>query len=341
MPPFITPLAVDTWDASYRWREGGRLRDLTIDATWERVADALAGTSDGDYRRDLIDAFSSWQLLLDDRILAEAGTGGWNGNDDMFVAVLNIAAFVRAPCTPRASIDLPAIERIAALAVRALDDAATWHPTPPPLRFGIGVMGVADALSLMNIQYENPLSRNIAMRVSRALAHGCLAASVDLAQVRGPHTPCDGAWRQRAAERGMPEGLIEKSVRFGLRHTALTAIAPRKKLARFANCVADALDPLGGDRDSTSAHVAANGYATNVRRHLLGAVAEPGPDRFANVVSQLELRGAMQPWIDARIDYPVRVLVPPDEAAVRAWSALAADLELGPFTWSMHAASPA
>jgi ribonucleoside-diphosphate reductase alpha chain len=30
--------AVEIWDAAFRWREQGQLRDLTIDDTWARVA---------------------------------------------------------------------------------------------------------------------------------------------------------------------------------------------------------------------------------------------------------------------------------------------------------------
>jgi hypothetical protein len=39
---FMTPLAVETWDAWFRWRDRGQLRDRTIDATWERVATCLS-----------------------------------------------------------------------------------------------------------------------------------------------------------------------------------------------------------------------------------------------------------------------------------------------------------
>ena len=40
--PFLDPVAVEAWDAWFRWREDGQLRDISVEATWERVAGALA-----------------------------------------------------------------------------------------------------------------------------------------------------------------------------------------------------------------------------------------------------------------------------------------------------------
>src|SRR4051812_42795915 len=41
--PFSDPVAVDAWDSWFRWRDGNRLYDLSIETTWLRVARALAG----------------------------------------------------------------------------------------------------------------------------------------------------------------------------------------------------------------------------------------------------------------------------------------------------------
>ena len=131
--PFINPLAVEVWDTWFRWREFGQLRDLTIDATWDRVATALMGVESGidrgPFKRRLMDAFASWQLLLDERVLETAGTPTLSWRNDDLVAVLNVARFVRAPCTQHASFDLVTFEDVATLAVRALDNAALVHPT--------------------------------------------------------------------------------------------------------------------------------------------------------------------------------------------------------------------
>src|SRR5947208_17040636 len=96
--PFLNTQAVETWDTWFRWREGGQLRDLTIESTWQRVATALAASRASarrpGYKRRLLDAFGAWHLLLDERVLATAATSSpqWRSND--LAAVLNIASFV-------------------------------------------------------------------------------------------------------------------------------------------------------------------------------------------------------------------------------------------------------
>ncbi len=335
--PFITPRAVDAWDAHFRWRENGRLRDLTIDSTWERVAGAIAGTGDDAYRRELLDAFASWQMLPDVRILARAGTASWRFDNEPLCAVLNIAMFVRSPCTSRAGLDLAGIERSAALAVRALDDVATAQPSLPRARLRVGVIGMADALSLLNLAYENPSSRIAAMRTARAVATGCTAASVRLAAERGAQTMCSAIWARKSVERGVPKALVDEAMKNGLRHDSLTAITPQPLLAALANCVANALDPLESQRSRLlNVHVDpdAVGYAEYMRRELRGNQGGSNvPSDFTSVIGQLEMRGAMQQWIDEPVDYPVVMTESPDPAAIARWSTASADLGLGELSW--------
>ena len=105
--PFLDPGSVEVWDTWFRWREDGQLRDISIEATWERVARALANAETTASRRWLgrmIDVQARWQVVFDQRILAGAGTRNfaWPGDP---VAVLNAASFVRAPFTPGARFD--------------------------------------------------------------------------------------------------------------------------------------------------------------------------------------------------------------------------------------------
>src|SRR4051812_44150649 len=123
--PFSDPAAVDAWDSWFRWREGSRLYDLSIETTWLRVARALAGVENSAVSRwvqRFVDAQAGWQLLFDEKILASAGTGRpeW---PQAPVAVLNASRFVSAPFTRGAQFNFGAFGRIAELAVRGLDNA--------------------------------------------------------------------------------------------------------------------------------------------------------------------------------------------------------------------------
>src|SRR6476646_6288099 len=112
--PFSDPVAVDAWDTWFRWRDGSRLYDLSIETTWLRVARALAAVENSAATRwaqRFVDAQAGWQLLFDEKILPTAGTGRpeW---PQAPVAVLNAARFVSAPFAREAQFDFAAFERI-------------------------------------------------------------------------------------------------------------------------------------------------------------------------------------------------------------------------------------
>jgi ribonucleoside-diphosphate reductase alpha chain len=271
---FTDPAAVETWDAWFRWRQDGSLRDVTIDDTWWRVADAvtLKDEQAGLWKHRYVDAFSRWRLLPDERLLRAAGTGVRFAVDGPPSALLNVAAFLNSHFGGGvARFDEVAFTNTAALAVRLLDDALLSHPdisSGDGLR--IGVVGFADALAGLGLPYGSLLARELAREIARALAQGCLCGAADLAEERGP-SPCGSrASVARYETRGMPQGLIERVECHGLRHAVLTAIEPHPLLARLANGVADGFDPAAADGP----------MAAEARRELLRSI---------------------QPWIDEPI----------------------------------------
>lgn len=277
---FTHPLAVEAWDSWFRWREEGVLRDVTIDATWWRVAQTLAapeGEAAALWAHRYVDAFSRWRLLPDERLLQAAGTREPLPPLDAPAAVLNVAAFISAPRSSRASFDRARFEETAAMAVRLLDNALALRgdglAATAPLR--IGLIGFADALHLLGLPYASIDARAQARTVAAALAEGCLRGNIDLASERGAAAldidrQCLAA---RWYARGMPPDLIDAGVRQGVRHHALTALDPHPRLALLANHVADALDLAP----------ALDGWTPDLR------------------TAQRELAVAMQPWIDAPI----------------------------------------
>jgi len=345
---FLNTQAVEAWDAWFRWRERGQLRDLTIEATWKRIAGYLTAnapaTGRAEYSHRLIDAFTRWSLLLDARILATAGTANpfWQGED--LVAVLNVAAFVRSPGQTHASLDFASVEDTAALAVYALDDAAMvgaprqrgGDPSAnvdTDCRLRVGLVGLADALASLGAAYDSEDGRRQARLVAQSLANGCLAGCIALARDRGARATCGDQWKQQALQRSYPLELVEGANRYGLRYSALTSITSQPRLATFANNVADAVDPLPIDAAAqlrgsvTSRRVAGNAAGGN-GNSLAMESDEPG----TSVPAQLRMRAALQPWIDERICYPATLAGQPDIAAVNEWNGLSEKFNLGSLT---------
>lgn len=314
---FTDRAAVDAWDSWFRWRNGDGLRDRTIDATWWRVADAIAGAEpapSAPWAYRFVEAFSRWQLLPDEHLLRLAGTGPALRLVQSPRACLNVAGFVTAPLTTQARFDGERFASVAALAVRLLDDAlVVMHGVAPTFSgLRIGLLGLGDALHLLGIPYDDPRAVGQACAVGSALATGTLRGTIELARERGPidARPLHlvALWR----DRGVPDELIDAAMQHGVRHTRLTAIGLQPHLATLANNASDALDPRAArDIDGHDAP-----RRTTSR-------APPANPVGAMVAAQLAIRAAIQPWIDAPIEYPVTMTGEADASMIESFTRLA------------------
>ncbi len=350
LSPFIDLAAVEAWDAWFRWRERTVLHDIAIEDTWQRVAGALASVEGGDERAAwqgrFMDALASWRLLPDERVLAEAGTGRVGWRVGALHAVLNVACFLSPGSPRRAVIDLDALADAAALAVRALDNAALLAGRAAT-QFRIGLVGIADALALLGLEYDSDAGRARTAAVARALAEGCLGGSVALATSRGACRRDTRGLVASAMLRAMPQELLQDASRHGLRHTQLTAITSQPRLALLANDVADAADPLSGENHAHAIAAAdgrrtvhSSGYALNVLYHS-GNGHWQDTLEHQSWPAQIAMRAAIQPWMDTPIAYPLLATHPPDEPQRLAARKLAVQYGLGEPAWRSSDEPPA
>jgi len=210
------------------------------------------------------------------------------------------------------------------------------------------LIGIADALALMGKRYDSPSGRVLAGQIAQALAHACLAANCGLANDRGALSDASIAAVELARLRDAPSALLESVQRTGVRHRRVTGITSQRRLAQLANGLADALDPLDRcdfQRDGASTANgrtrSAGGYACLIAKRG-GAL----PDTAAafidgqcksSLAAQISLRGAVQPWIDAPIDYPFRVAHVPDAQITARLQQLAAANRLGDLNLAVNA----
>ncbi len=287
---FTEAIAVETWDANFRWRAGDELRDRTIDATWRRVASAVAAAEGHDadpWEQRFVQAFQNWRIVPDARLLKWAGTGHDRVPLDSPRATLNLSAFVLRKQTSQPGFDYPAFSAAAALATRFLDDARLTYGDPACFPdICVGVMGFADALAALGYSYMGPRAGEFADALGEAMAMACREASLLLAQERGPYA-VEAETSAAATERS---SSLRRSNR--PRHARTTAIHTQHLVALLANHASDALDPLVG-----SAWDVDSRWELRMRTEPL--------DTPQMLLQQIELRGRLQPWIDAPIDYPL------------------------------------
>jgi len=344
---FLAPEAVEAWDAWFRWRQNGELRDVSVDDTWDRVVAMLSGPEVPEqaatWRRQLRGTLANWQLLLDERIVATAGTGTAAWDTAPLSASLNLATFVDDAFSARASFDFAAFDRAAQLAVQALDNALVCHaPALSSQTLRIGVIGMADALHMQGYCYARRQALVFAQRIARMLAESTLRASAQLAQKRGELAFSNENAVALARARNMPSDLIQSVLEHGTRFAAHTAIESQPRLALLANNVSDAIDPLGAGSPlpSSVGRAAGRSLSPGFSRHLLEHLPRTGregacedPLQTHSALSQLHMRCAMQAWIDQPIDYPCALDRLPDADEQAQWKALATHHGIGPMQW--------
>ena len=207
--PFTDMAAVRAWDTWFRWRDAAGLRDRTIESTWWRIARAVArveGVNAEAWSRRFYEAFSRWQLLPDELLVRTAGTPLPRAGVDVLRASVNAHAFA----TRRGDGPFDALADAGTLAVRFLDDARRAME-PAPRAFHVCLLGVAQALSVLGLDYDSDAGRDAAAAMAAALARGV---------------------RLGIEETGLPQ--------------CFTAIEPQPRLASLANATSDALEPVAG-----------------------------------------------------------------------------------------------
>lgn len=318
---FVDPVAVEAWDAWFRWREGHQLRDLTIDATWSRVTRALVSLTQErsvQHEQAIGDAISNWRLLPDERILAGAGTRGFAWPSEGLNATINLARFVALPFTQRASFHVGTLAATVLLALRLMDDVrlATGCALGP-LR--LGVVGLADAVAMLGADYTAESGLAAAEDAARLFATASLLASNQLARERG--ATMGSSDRHGALHRfeAQLSGGEKRSIRdHGLRFGSLTTADCRPRLALLANNVADALQPLRGEKQTYDIQgpqggrqVIGSGFALTLWRQLGASFTEqtyPYPTAGSTTALHVaRIEACVQPWLD----FPVHAATAP------------------------------
>jgi ribonucleoside-diphosphate reductase alpha chain len=136
-------------------------------------------------------------------------------------------------------LDWARLKELGWLGVRFLDDVIEASQPPLPeieamvrgnRKIGLGVMGFADALTQMGIPYDTPQAVDKAREVMSFVAREARAASVALAQERGPFPNFPGSVYAQA---GHPP----------LRNATVCSVAPTGTISLIAGC-SSGIEPL-------------------------------------------------------------------------------------------------
>jgi len=244
---------------------------------------------------------------------------------------INLTGLVSEPFTERAAFDFAALARLAATAVRMLDnvlDVTQWpleqqhREAMSKRRVGLGFTGLGDALAMLRLRYDTPEARAMAARIAESMRDAAYRASVELAKERGPFPLFNadlylsgGNFASR-----LPAELKQLIRQHGLRNSHLLAIAPTGTISlAFADNASNGIEPPFSwtytrrkrMADGTWKEYAVEDYAWRLYRHLGGDVSKlPGYFVTALEISATahkDMVAAVAPFIDTSISKTVNV----------------------------------
>jgi ribonucleoside-diphosphate reductase alpha chain len=242
---------------------------------------------------------------------------------------INLTAFVREPFTERARLDLDGIRATAEVAARLLDDVidASRFPLGAQLqqaqgsrRIGLGMTGLADALIMLGLRYDDAAAGKVAAEAMRTICHGTYRTSIALAREKGSF-PFFGRDRYPKGRfiASLPEDIRDGIARDGIRNSHLTAIAPAGTISLLANNISSGLEPVYAFRyerrvlnqDGATSTFELADYAWRLWRELQGPSA-PLPPAFLHAHevaprAHLAMQAALQPYVDSSISKTINV----------------------------------
>jgi ribonucleoside-diphosphate reductase alpha chain len=244
---------------------------------------------------------------------------------------LNLTRFVASPFTPHAQLDTVALAETARVAARMLDNVYDVSGFPLPQqahaarlsrRIGLGITGLADALIMLGLPYDDERARRVAAAAMKAVTEAAYWASVEIAREKGAF-PLYDAERYLAAPfvHGLPPELVAAIERDGIRNSHLTAIAPAGTISLLAGNVSSGLEPVYAlqyergvrQADGSIVQVPVESYALAEYLRIKGedaaltdafvTIADVGPD------AQLRMQATLQARVDNAIAKTVNVPV--------------------------------
>jgi len=242
---------------------------------------------------------------------------------------LNLPLFVRGAFSTGASFDGAALAEAAGLAVRFLDDVIDVSGFPleaqarearATRRIGLGITGLADALTMLGLRYDSADARGIAADIARTLAHACYRTSIALSQERGPFP----ALRLDDHLAGPFVSALPADIRAamranGVRNSHLLAFAPAGTISLLADNVSSGIEPAFRAfyrrrfrrADGAGVELDLVDYAVaRWRGQIPGAESLPPAFVDARGVppeAHVQMQAALQPYVDGAISKTVNL----------------------------------
>lgn len=254
---------------------------------------------------------------------------------------VNLAAFVEAPFSGKATFDFERFAKVVRIAVRSLDNVLelTYWPLEEQRqeamnkrRVGLGYTALGDALIMLGLRYDDEAGRAMAEEISRVMRDEAYRASVELAKEKGAFPLFDAEkYLASGFAKRLPKDLRSAIKKHGIRNSHLLSIAPTGTISlAFADNASNGLEPAFSWGYTRKKRLAEGGHqiyrvedhAFRVYREIMGVAEddEEGvkrlekelPDAFVSAeqikaVDHVKMMAVIQPYVDSSLSKTVNV----------------------------------
>lgn len=170
------------------------------------------------------------------------------------LASINLTQFVVNAFSEKAALDWHALEEIAILGVRFLDNIIDVSRYPhsqqrqvahDTRRIGLGITGLADALVMLGIRYGSEGAQKFAEEVMQRLCYTSWQASCELAKEKQSFPAFElDAYLHGDFVQSLPNEIIHMIETHGMRNSHHNTIAPTGTISILANNISSGIEPI-------------------------------------------------------------------------------------------------
>ena len=175
-------------------------------------------------------------------------------------------------------------------------------------RIGLGITGLANALTLLKLRYGSPEAVKFTRKLMRTLTYIAYEASSDLAAEKGAFPFYKDNFLNSGFVSRLPDDLKEKIREQGMRNSHLISIAPTGTISFTADNISSGIEPvfaLEYDRTvQTSQGVKIVAMQDYVYRYY-GLLSEVAND--LTIDDHLAMQVAVQPYVDSAVSKTINV----------------------------------